>query len=80
MTRDTLRRGSLWALWTACALPALLAAWFAWADVAVPPYCPKTEGERAALRAFEDEVIDRLFALNAERAGGEERARRAGAG
>lgn len=34
----------------------------------VPPFCIKTEEGRAALQAFEDEVIDRLFVLNAERA------------
>ena len=38
-------------------------------DVDVPPYTsPVTEGERRRLEAFEDEVIDRLFVLNAERA------------
>ncbi|MCP4550395.1 MAG: hypothetical protein GY835_28385, partial [bacterium] len=43
-------------------------------DVDVPPYAsPVTVGERRRLEAFEDEVIDRLFVLNAERAA-EERA------
>ena len=46
---------------------AVLAA-YGWSDVAVPPYCPLTGDDRAALQAFEDEVIDRLFVLNAERA------------
>jgi hypothetical protein len=41
---------------------------YGWTDVAVPPYCPTTEAEQKQLAAFEDEVIDRLFALNAERA------------
>ncbi|WP_437947557.1 DNA methyltransferase [Sorangium sp. So ce296] len=52
---------------------AVLAA-YGWSDVAVPPYCPKTDEERAAVQAFEDEVIDRLFVLNAERAAQEKQA------
>lgn len=39
---------------------------YGWSDLAVPPY----EGKDAA---FEDEVIDRLYVLNAERAKEEER-------
>jgi hypothetical protein len=46
---------------------AVLAA-YGWSDIAVPPYCPATDAERAAVSLFEDTVIDRLFALNAERA------------
>jgi hypothetical protein len=46
---------------------AVLAA-YGWSEIAVPPYCPRTDEDRAALQAFEDEVIDRLFVLNAERA------------
>ncbi len=34
----------------------------------MPPYCLKSDDDRAALQAFEDEVIDRLFVLNADRA------------
>jgi hypothetical protein len=41
---------------------------YGWTDVAVPPYCPATDADRAAVQAFEDEVIDRLYVLNAERA------------
>jgi hypothetical protein len=42
---------------------------YGWTDIAVPPYTtPQTADEKAARQAFEDEVIDRLFALNAERA------------
>ncbi|XXY48857.1 DNA methyltransferase [Sorangium sp. So ce269] len=52
---------------------AVLAA-YGWSDIAVPPYCPKTDEDRAALQAFEDEVIDRLFVLNAERAEQEKQA------
>jgi hypothetical protein len=52
---------------------AVLAA-YGWSDIAVPPYCPKTDDDRAALQAFEDEVIDRLFGLNAERAAQEKQA------
>ena len=39
----------------------------------MPPYCPATEEERSAVQAFEDEVIDRLFVLNASRAAEERR-------
>jgi hypothetical protein len=46
---------------------------YGWTDIAVPPYCPKSDADRAALQAFEDEVIDRLYVLNAERAREEER-------
>jgi hypothetical protein len=41
---------------------------YGWNDLVVPTYCPKSEAERAAVRAFEEEVIDRLYVLNAERA------------
>jgi hypothetical protein len=41
---------------------------YGWTDIAVPPYCPLTEADKQALQAFEDEVIDRLYVLNAERA------------
>ncbi len=46
---------------------------YGWTDIAVPPYCPLNDADRDALRAFEDEVIDRLYVLNAERAREEER-------
>ncbi len=49
---------------------AVLAA-YGWSDIAVPPYCPPRPGDsrgQAALSLFEDTIIDRLFALNAERA------------
>jgi hypothetical protein len=39
-----------------------------WSDIPVPPFCIATEEDKAALQAFEDEVIDRLFVLNEERA------------
>ncbi len=51
---------------------AVLAA-YSWSDIVVPPFCPMSEADRAALQAFEDEVIDRLYVLNAERAREEER-------
>ena len=52
---------------------AVLAA-YGWNDVEPPSVVdPSTDDERRAKEAFEDEVIDRLFALNAERAA-EERA------
>ncbi|MGH8580079.1 MAG: hypothetical protein ACREVK_08150 [Gammaproteobacteria bacterium] len=40
---------------------------YGWSDVKVPPFCPRTPEEQDALEAFQDEVIDRLFVLNAER-------------
>lgn len=46
---------------------------YGWSDVAVPPFCPTTEQDQAALQTFEDEVIDRLYVLNAERAAEEQR-------
>ena len=46
---------------------AVLAA-YGWSDIPVPPYCPKTDEDKASLQTFEDEVIDRLFLLNAARA------------
>jgi hypothetical protein len=47
---------------------------YGWSDIPVPPYgTPTTETERCALEAFEDEVIDRLFVLNAQRAEEEKR-------
>lgn len=46
---------------------AVLAA-YGWTDLEVPPYCPTTDAERQALETFQDEVIDRLFVLNAARA------------
>ena len=50
-----------------------------WSDIAVPPFCIATNEDRAALQAFEDEVIDRLFVLNELRAK-EEAAEAANAG
>lgn len=53
---------------------AVLAA-YGWSDIPVPPYgTPVSEEEKRALEAFEDEVIDRLFVLNAQRAEEERRA------
>jgi hypothetical protein len=52
---------------------AVLAA-YGWSDIEVPSYTtPETDAERRARDAFEDEVIDRLFVLNAERAEEERR-------
>lgn len=39
-----------------------------WSDIKVPPFCIATDEDRAALQAFEDEIIDRLFVLNEIRA------------
>jgi hypothetical protein len=47
---------------------AVLAA-YAWPDIPVPAYeTPTTPATRAAQESFEDEIIDRLFALNTTRA------------
>ena len=46
---------------------AVLAA-YGWSDITVPPYCPLSESDKEAVQVFEDEVIDRLYVLNAERA------------
>lgn len=47
---------------------------YGWSDILVPPYVtPGTDAERRALEAFEDQVIDRLFVLNAQRAEEEKR-------
>jgi hypothetical protein len=51
---------------------AVLAA-YGWSDIPVPSYCPLTDEDREALQSFEDEVIDRLYVLNAERAREEQR-------
>jgi hypothetical protein len=46
---------------------AVLAA-YGWEDISVPAYgTPATPEEKKALQAFSEEVIDRLFVLNAER-------------
>jgi hypothetical protein len=50
---------------------AVLSA-YGWSDIEPPPYPDPTTHEEQALRqAFEDEVLDRLFALNADRAAAE---------
>jgi hypothetical protein len=41
---------------------------YGWTDLSVPPYCPLTNEERQFLKAFQDEVIDRLYVLNTQRA------------
>ena len=40
---------------------------YGWSDLAVPPYSARSDADCEALRAFEDEVVDRLYALNARR-------------
>lgn len=50
---------------------AVLAA-YGWSDLPVPPYgTPTTPAATRAIESFSDEVIDRLFALNAARADAE---------
>jgi len=46
---------------------------YGWSDLPVPPFCPLSTADKAHLAAFEDEVIDRLYLLNAERAREEKR-------
>lgn len=46
---------------------------YGWGDIDVPPYCPMNDTESSEVEAFNDEVIDRLYVLNAERAAEEER-------
>ncbi len=41
---------------------------YGWDDIVVPSYCPLTPADQKALESFEEEVIDRLFLLNAQRA------------
>jgi hypothetical protein len=50
---------------------AVLSA-YGWGDIAVPPYCARTDEDWSAFQEFEDEVIDRLYVLNAERVRKEE--------
>ncbi len=57
---------------------AVLSA-YGWSDIEVPPYCPMNDADRKKLEKFEDQVIDRLFVLNAARAE-EEKIRGLGAG
>jgi hypothetical protein len=44
------------------------AAAVGWSDIVVPPYCIVTDEDQQTLAAFEEQVIDRLFQLNALRA------------
>ncbi|WP_437671206.1 Eco57I restriction-modification methylase domain-containing protein [Sorangium sp. So ce131] len=46
---------------------------YGWSDLPVPPYCPTTDADKQKLERFGDEVIDRLFVLNAQRAEEEKR-------
>lgn len=41
---------------------------YGWSDLEVPPFCPRTPSETAQVQRFSDAVIDRLYALNAQRA------------
>jgi SAM-dependent methyltransferase len=40
---------------------------YGWGELEVPAYCPRTDAEQARVRAFGDELIERLFALNETR-------------
>jgi hypothetical protein len=41
---------------------------YGWQDIAVPPYCPLNDDDKASVQAFTDVVIDRLYVLNEQRA------------
>lgn len=45
---------------------------YGWSDIGVPPYCAQGKDDAARIAAFENEIIDRLFTLNAERGSEEE--------
>jgi hypothetical protein len=48
---------------------------YGWAgEVEVPPYCAAGPAQEKAVARFGDEVVDRLYGLNEERAGAEQRA------
>ena len=49
-------------------LDAAVVAAYGWSDIVVPPFCIATAEDQRSLDAFETEVIDRLYALNAQRA------------
>ena len=54
---------------------------YGWSDIEVPPFeTPETEEGKRRLKSFEDEIIDRLFVLNAQRAEEERRLGLAAAG
>lgn len=46
---------------------------YGWSDIEIPPYCPMSDEEEDSIETFNDEIIDRLYVLNAERAAEEER-------
>ncbi|MDA7859167.1 hypothetical protein N9B05_05030, partial [Mariniblastus sp.] len=50
---------------------------YGWSDIEVPPYCPMNEEEASAVEEFNDEVIDRLYVLNTERAAKEKEEQKA---
>lgn len=65
----------------ACSISSQVMAAYGWSDISVPPYVLEVDGEGEPLaeavearQDFEDEVIDRLMALNEERAKAERRA------
>lgn len=55
------------------ALDAAVLDAYGWSDIEVPPYCQMNAEADAALEAFDDEIVDRLYVLNARRAREEER-------
>ena len=51
-----------------CAMDRAVLEAYGFGDLEVPPYCALTEDDTRAQKAFAEAVIDRLYALNAERA------------
>jgi hypothetical protein len=46
---------------------------YGWTDLEVPAYCPMNSEDETMLEAFNDEIIDRLYVLNAKRIAEEKR-------
>ncbi len=63
-----------------CAMDRAVLEAYGWGDLEVPPYCAMSEEDKVAQKAFADAVIDRLYALNAERAGEEAKAAKVAGG
>lgn len=57
-----------------CAMDRAVLEAYGWGDLEVPPYCAMSEDDKAKQKAFADAVVDRLYALNAERAAEEAKA------
>jgi uncharacterized protein len=56
-------------LWAACAIPTLLASWFAYADMAVPPLTTRVTDLTATLLAPQQAAIEQTLAEFEKRKG-----------